>query len=208
MFLSIFAISILASCENLSLMEEEEALDNGSLGEITTDEGTVYHVDAIPSPYETWNGHVVAAVMDEKGSLLNNSSTQEAFLLLISKSDWGNMTSALNTSTPSDAEFIASEYEEDELDHWRIPTEGEGRMLYHLYNVYESNTATETRLAKALSSIQADPIVEEEKGKKVRYLCENAEKTYSFTVNSVLKAGKTVKTYHLRLVQIVKVSIK
>lgn len=59
---------------------------------------------------------------------------------------------------------------------------------------------------QALTNAQADPIVlTDAKGNNLRYLCSEAQKTYSFKNSTISNAGATIKTYHLRLVRTVKV---
>lgn len=179
--------------------------DTDTGGNSNTDT-TAYPVDRIPAVYDSWNGHVVVGVLDQNGEPMDDSNAASATLLLISKSDWGGLTSALYAAEPSVAQDIADAYVEDGLSDWRIPTEQEAILLHKAYNVYATETSVQTLLESALSAAGADPIVLAEKGEKVRYLCEKAEKTYSYYVASILTAGTKVKTYHLRLVRSVKVT--
>ena len=52
----------------------------------------------------------------------------------------------------------------------------------------------------------------DEKNNNVRYLCEDATKTYSFkdgsSYNGVKDAGATVTTYHLRLVKHIRLHLR
>lgn len=115
------------------------------------------------------------------------------------------MTSAFNETSPTQAFSLAQSYAEDALTGWRIPTEEEGRLLYSAYNDSPSGSSP---LEKLLGSSSASSVaLVDDKGEKLRYLCADAKKTYSFGVNSILAAGKTVKTYHLRLVKTVKVIV-
>lgn len=179
--------------------------DGTTSGEDHNDEdGTVYPVTAIPAVYSLWENHLVAAVLDDEGNMISADNVDEATLLLISKTDWDKQTSAFNQSVPAEAFDIASSYAESTLSGWRVPTEAEGRILFQSYNSFEEGESSP--LAALVATASADPIcIVDDKGEKVRYLCADAEKTYSFSVNSILNAGKTVKNYHLRLVRKVKV---
>ncbi len=169
------------------------------------DDGTTVSVPAIPAPFSIWENHVVAAVLDKDGVPVS-AATTDATLLLISRDDWSNMTSATNQSSPTLAFDLEDEYLESGLAGWRIPTEDEARILYQAYRIMDAGSSASS-LAKVLDSVKADPIVlTDEKGENVRYLCAEAKKTYSYSSSSVLAAGKTVKSYHLRLVRTVKVS--
>lgn len=178
--------------------------DEPGSGVVTPTDDEEFTVSSIPSPYTLWQGHVVAAVLDADGQPVAEP-VQEARLLLMSLQDWGNMTSAFNETNPSQAFSLAQSYAEDALTGWRIPSEDEGRLLYSAYNDSSSGSSP---LEKLLGSSSASPVaLVDDKGEKLRYLCADAKKTYSFGVNSVLAAGKTIKTYHLRLVKTVKVIV-
>ena len=61
-----------------------------------------------------------------------------------------------------------------------------------------------------IESTDADAIVlTDDKGTNLRYLCDNAEKTFSFkagsSYNSIKQGGATVKNYRLRLVKTITV---
>lgn len=185
-----------------------------------------YPVTTIPAPLSIWNGHLVLSVDDTtipapvprsfaSGSTTDGdtSSSSDATvpdgspsgsttLLLMSLTDWGSLPSALNAETPNLATDIASSYTEYDLTNWRIPTTEEARQLYQLYQTHEDD------LLSLLTEADADPIVlTDTKGNNLRYLCEGATKTYSFTSNQIKDAGATVKTYRLRLVRTVKIQL-
>lgn len=171
------------------------------------------HVDEIPIPYTLWNGHIVAAVLDDTGAPLS-CETDSATLLLLSYADWDELSSSLNTKYPTEAFDIAKYYVEGDLaTGWRIPTEHEATVLYASYWGMLADEATnevnDSPLEKILSYLSADPLyLVNEKDANVRYLCDEAKKTFAFYNKGVLNAGTTVKTYHLRLVHTVKVTTK
>ena len=106
----------------------------------------------------------------------------------------------MNTITLTQASALASSYTEYDLIGWRIPTEAEARTLSSLYR--EHTDLFDSLLLEA----QASPVVlTDDKGNNLRYLCEDATKTYSFKNSTITNAGATVKNYHLRLVRIVRV---
>ncbi len=154
----------------------------------------------IPSPYTLWQGHVVAAVLDIEGQPVDDASDlTEATLLLLSLSDWENLTSALNTETPTDAPSIAAAYKEYGLGGWSIPTTDQARLLMAAYG---------TALENVLDMVEADPIVlTDAKGGSLRYLCEDATKSFAWNKTTVTKAGAKLNTYHLRLVKEVHMSL-
>ena len=152
-------------------------------------------VTSIPQEFTVWNGHLVVATTPEE-----SASGQSASLLLFSLNDWDNLTSALNTSTPDEATSIAQSYQEYDLSDWRIPNEGEARILSQAYR------DNPDAFANLLTEAHASPVsLTDDKGNNLRYLCENATKTYSFKLNTITNAGATVKNYHLRLVRTIHV---
>lgn len=169
-------------------------MSDGSNTDITSEGGTssgdTPTVNDVPKAFTVWENHVVISVAE-------STTTPGAYdLMLISRADREGVPSAFNESGSYSAADYAEVYVEDGLDGWAIPTEAQARQLYSIYNQHSD------ALAAAIQSAGADPVYTiDESGKNVRYLCENAEKTFSFKTNSILAAGKTVKDYHLRLVR-------
>lgn len=161
----------------------------------------IYPVTTIPQPLTLWNGHLVIATEVDSATIPEASdSGHTAIITLFSLFDWADLTSALNTITPTQASALASSYSEYDLIGWRIPTEVEARTLSSLYR--EHTDLFDDLLLEA----QASPVVlTDDKGNNLRYLCEDATKTYSFKNSTITNAGATVKNYHLRLVRTVRV---
>ena len=153
-------------------------------------------VDDIPTAPCLWNNHIVVDVQVA-------SDKQTATLLLVSLAEWSGLTSALNEANPTKAFSYASQYEEFGLGGWSIPTTDEAKILYRQYNnnvdvfedLYDAADADEFVLSDA-------------KDDKVRYLCAEATKTYSFYNSTIYKAGTAKNTYHLRLVRSVQIQVK
>lgn len=165
------------------------------------DDSESYSVTSVPEPLSMWNGHLVMARLDAYGQPADAASTQS--LLLLSLTDWSDLTSALNSEQPTEAFTLANSYSEYDISAgWRIPTEDEGRMLSALYR--DNADDFDALLAEA----DADPVTLMVKESAARYLCENAERTYSFKNATISNAGATVKVYHLRLVRTVRISQK
>lgn len=157
-----------------------------------------YSVASIPQSPSLWEGHLVASVTPE--------GNDRAVLLLMSLADEGSLTSALNTTNPTTAFIHAQNYTEYTLSSWRIPTEAEASALRE---VYINNP---DKMENLIIESQASPIVlTDEKGNNLRYLCEDAQKTFSFkpgsAYNSIRNAGESVNTYRLRLVKTVRVKV-
>lgn len=174
--------------------------ENPGGGNLEGDDEEGYYVSALPTAMTLWNGHVVIDVYD----VVEKSS---ASLLLMSLVDYGSLTSAYNEATPDMAENMARGYKEYDITQWTIPTEEQARILRSAY-VSDPDTFDDL-----LDRATADPVVfVDDKGTNLRYLCDEARKTYSFksgsSYNSIKDAGMTVKTYRLRLVREVKVKVK
>lgn len=160
-------------------------------GDAPVIDGSYYIVNAIPSRFTTWNGHVIADVLNDNGTT--------ATLLLLSLKEWDNMTSSTNETSPKLASNTANSYEEDGLDGWEIPNGTHAKLLYNAYQASDGGST----LAGVISSTEgADPLT-----LSVRYLCSSAAKTFSFSNSTVSVAGKTVTNYHLRLVREVQVKV-
>ena len=174
---------------------------NGTTPDIGEDTENM-SVKEIPAPMSVWNGHIVFAHLDADGKYTTEvAGGSQATLLLLSLNDWDDITSAFHASSPNAASDIARSYSEYGIAGWRIPSEFDARMLY---NIYSDNADTMMALFK---EAQCSPVFLLQDSKNVRYLCDEARKTYSYRVNSVLDAGATVK-YHLRLIKTINVSIQ
>lgn len=161
-----------------------------------------YMVETIPTALSLWDGHIVANVIPDEAS-----PATSAVLQLLSLEDYGNITSAYNAESPTQAADIATSYTEYDLSSWSIPTEDEARELR---NAYLDDTALFDNL---LTEAKASPIILiDDKGNNIRYLCNEAKSTYSFkpgsSYNSIKEAGAKVATYHLRLIKKVRVKLQ
>lgn len=144
----------------------------------------------ISCPLITPQGYILALASGNKG-------------LLLSTNEWHDIPSAFSTTSRLQAKDIATNYCELHFRHWQIPTEAQARALKditpQLLQLHNESSAT---VPEELSSdITFSPIsLTDSQGTNIRYLCTQAERTYSFAPGStILKAGSTVK-YHLRLV--------
>ncbi len=149
-------------------------------------DGDIYDVASMPTIGSVWDGHVIGYIED-------------GMALLLSTKEWTNLTSALYESDPEVASALAAVYAESGMEGWHIPTADEARLLKSVWNstTYEELNAT-------MTSLGGDPVTLYEGSGNARYLCDNALRTFSFvTGGSVLAAGKTVKTYRLRVVKMV-----
>lgn len=171
--------------------------DGESEDETVVDDFTV---QKLPTACSVWNNHVVVA--------LQNATSSEADLLLLSRDEWTNISSATGQN-PSQAAGLAAQYAEESLSTgWHIPTKEEAKLI-------TASCASEALLANMntlLSEVDGEQLVsslsEDEKGNPVRYLCNEAMNTYTIgRTGNQSAAGKT-RTYSLRLVKIVHVVLQ
>lgn len=153
-------------------------------------ESNVITVTTLPGSGDIWNGHVVGFV--------NEISETEREVVLISIKEWENISSAFS-SNANQAKEIAAQYEENGLSGWIIPTRNDGMALNRLYS-YDNNRAL---INSALETCGGTGLIQMYGTSAVRYLCADAEYTYSYKSATITKAGEKT-TYYLRLVKYLK----
>lgn len=147
------------------------------------------YVNRWPERYECFDGHFVIFV--------DSLSPHVAELTLMSLADWGKLMSAYSEA-PHAASDTAKCYIEFGLSGWSIPSETEARRMKDSLNVDEMNVE--------LAAMYGDGIHVTDGSSNARYLCEKAEKTFSFAENTkITKAGAKTK-YRLRLVHTIRVA--
>ncbi|MCQ2330258.1 MAG: hypothetical protein MJZ93_06865 [Paludibacteraceae bacterium] len=146
-------------------------------------------VNRWPAQYECFDGHFVIFV--------DSLSNSVAELTLLSLSDWDKIMSA-NGDKPDDASDIAIRYDEFGLTGWMIPSETLARKMKEGLNVDDMNVE--------LATMYGDEIHVTDGSSNARYLCEEAEKTFSFAENTkITNAGAKTK-YRLRLVHAIRIA--
>lgn len=153
-------------------------------------ESNVITVTTLPGSGDIWNGHVVGFV--------NEISETEREIVLISIKEWEKISSAFS-SNANQAKEIAAQYEENGLSGWIIPTRNDGMALNRLYS-YDNNRAL---INSALETCGGTGLIQMYGTSTVRYLCADAEYTYSYKSATITKAGEKA-TYYLRLVKYLK----
>lgn len=153
-------------------------------------ESNVITVTTLPGSGDIWNGHVVGFV--------NEISETEREVVLISIKEWEKISSAFS-SNANQAKEIAAQYEENGLSGWIIPTRNDGMALNRLYS-YDNNRAL---INSALETCGGTGLIQMYGTSAVRYLCADAEYTYSYKSATITKAGEKT-TYYLRLVKYLK----
>ena len=161
--------------------------------EPTEDDMQEFTVSTIPTAGTLWDNHFVAAVLD--------ATATSAELILLSTTEWTDITSAFHADTPTMATDITSSYNEGEIKGWCIPTRDEAKLMrtsIGLDHLSKTNSL--------LSSNNIPPLAsgEQEDGNKVRYLCDDAAYTYAWNSTTTSKSGSK-RTYHLRLIKRIRV---
>lgn len=139
---------------------------------------------------------------------------QEARITLLSKSEWCNLPSALNATNPAAAFAIPATYSEGSLKDWRIPTAAEAKALKSAYPLQSSGPILGGRASESLNALLtniAAPTIQatDEKGTTIRYLCEDATRSFSFAPGTTISAAGTKSTnYRLRLVKTLHLKLK
>lgn len=149
------------------------------------------------------DGHVLV--------LLDNISADGADACFLSSNEWDNVHSALSADYPEEAIDIANYYTEGgnnlgQLNGWTIPTKEEANQLKSFY----AGADNVKRLNSLLIGKFYTPIsLTDSKGENVRYLCNDAQHTFTFATekSSITKAG-TKATYNLRLVRKYRLAVR
>ncbi len=154
-------------------------------------------VGSLPAAGTLWNGHVVMVQLSEEESNL-------AEMLLMSREEWTGMTSAFYETDPYVAQNIAQQYAEDGLTGWHIPTTDEARGMKEKWGGSALTNLNATLAGASLTQLTAT-----DTNGNVRYLCNDARSTFSFAASSsITAAGKTVRTYRLRVVKRIRFKLK
>lgn len=164
--------------------------DNDSTGINTSEE--FFEVEEIPTVGTLWNGFFVAGYADSDDAIER--------MLLLSATEWTEITGATHETTPHMAAEIADTYTEGELSGWHIPTRNEVRKLCAIWG----NTSIDSTNAL----LTANGLVPLSYGESVRYLCDEAKFSFRWDSEGKPSAVGTKRTYHLRLVRTVGFIVK
>lgn len=202
LLLLLAALFLLSGCYKGVSKEEEDIENPGSTTEDETPptidelEGDIITLATEPRyiPFRLSSDMVVAA------ELVKGEGFKQ--VLLISGKEWKEVASA-KSSTPNEAKEIADNYtsidnQQNSYTGWRIPTKDEADLLKSLYA--GANISIINSELPPLQRLSAT----DDSGNVVRYLCNEAQHTFSFDAGSTsnTQAGSQ-KKYHLRLVKTV-----
>lgn len=147
------------------------------------------------------DNHVIALTM-HVGSTADN-------VLLVSLYEWHDVYSTYSSTNSTQALDIVGRYKEGGMTGWRMPSKEEAKKLRDTYNSYPENSGI--HLSDTLQSLNAKIAAlggrtlrawESKDGcPAYRYLCSEADSSFSLkTGSSTTKAGTKTK-YNLRLVK-------
>ena len=153
-------------------------------------------LDAMPVAPCLWDGHVVA--------YMEQNDENEADLWLLSFNEWEDIHSANSELYATEATDIASAYQEGgtlsgRLTQWHIPTKEEAYALRSLYS-----GDVRINILNQVLQLSGLPVwtIADASGDNVRYLCNEAQHTFTLaSSSSSITKGGTKATYRLRLLK-------
>lgn len=137
-----------------------------------------------PKPCTVWNGHVIFHTEDD------NESYNGTIAYALAQQEFTNVYSIYNIVHAHEADSLTSRYTEDGITGWEIPN-------YNIASIITKNYSASSNDFATLNSLLDAPLTTTS---QTRYLCENAEKSFSFTSSTISKAGAQ-RTYQLRPVK-------
>ena len=178
--------------ETILFTFDSEGGGNNNKDTISTNKDDVFEVEEIPAVGTLWNGYFVAGYAD------SDDATER--MLLLSATEWTEITGATHETTPHMAAEIADTYTEGGLSGWHIPTRNEVRKL--------CATLGSTSLDTTNAFLTENGLVPLSYGESIRYLCDDAKFSFRWDSEGKPSAVGTKRTYHLRLVRTVGFIVK
>lgn len=159
-------------------------------------------LDQLPETPSLWDDHILVHIEKE--------SATEGRMWLLSCNEWEDVPSFYNEDFPDAAIAIAESYEEGgnrngRICIWSIPSREDANTLKNLYAAQNA-----LLLNDLLSKVDLPTMsITDESGNNIRYLCNEAQHTFSLASasSSISKAGSKT-TYRLRLIKKVHYRIK
>lgn len=118
-------------------------------------------------------------------------------LTCLSLVEWTDLPSANHVSDSLASITLAAAYQEMDLREWHIPTVAEAQRLRSLY---PADSVSFSTLNSLLTSASCAPLSVKDGSSNVRYLCDDAHRTFSFLPSTTISTAGTKSTsYRLRL---------
>lgn len=155
-----------------------------------------FTLSEIPEAGTLWNGHIIAAVPE--------ITDEDVELLLLSTTEWAEVTSAFHGETSDMAANIVDTYVEGNINGWKIPTRDEAKLMRNVIGGSNLEATNDMFTIHGIATLSTGEDVES--GNKVRYLCDDANYSFIWDDTSVSKCGSK-RTYHLRAVKRIRVKL-
>ena len=155
-----------------------------------------FTLSEIPEAGTLWNGHIIAAVPE--------ITDEDVELLLLSTTEWAEVTSAFHGETSDMAANIVDTYVEGNINGWKIPTRDEAKLMRNVIGGSNLEATNDMFTIHGIATLSTGEDVES--GNKVRYLCDDANYSFIWDDTSVSKCGSK-RTYHLRAVKRIRVML-
>lgn len=186
---ALFITLCTVGCQKADLATDEDILEeHGKVlpeGTPTPPSIDTICVKTIPEPRTMWNNHLVYKwEYDEE-------EPEIAMVYLLARDEYDDVSSAKNEDYPDEAEKLTELYAEEDVTGWEIPTTEEAKFLHEIYTADTQNFSIINELLSSYTTLSTTE----------RYLCSNAEKTFSFTNTSAPSTAGVKKKYLLRPVK-------
>ena len=186
---ALFITLCTVGCQKADLATDEDILEeHGKVlpeGTPTPPSIDTICVKTIPEPRTMWNNHLVYKTETDY------DEDEIAMVYLLARDEYDNVSSAKNEDYPDEAEKLTELYAEEDVTGWEIPTTEEAKFLHEIYTAETQNFSIINELLNRYTPLSTTE----------RYLCSNAEKTFSFTNTSAPSTAGVKKKYLLRPVK-------
>lgn len=186
---ALFITLCTVGCQKADLAMDEDILEeHGKVlpeGTPTPPNIDTICVKTIPEPRTMWNNHLVYKTETDY------DEDEIAMVYLLARNEYDDVSSAKNEDYPEEAEKLTELYAEEDVTGWEIPTTEEAKFLHEIYTAETQNFNLINELLSSYTTLSTTE----------RYLCSNAEKTFSFTNTSAPSTAGVKKKYLLRPVK-------
>lgn len=195
----IFVIStfcLLIGCQKVEIDTGNNSGTDGQPGDsdIISGEPTVPCIDTIyikgvaPRTCSLWSNHVV--IFSEEDDEYDGAY----FVVLLARNEFSSVCSANNTEKPTHAYDLTSHYSEEDITGWSVPSVDIAEVIIDLYGGADGEADALNTLLEGYTVVSVN--------NEVRYLCDDAKKSFSLAEGTKMAAAGATKTYSLRPVKL------
>lgn len=198
----ISAFCLLIGCQKVELDTQDSRTENGDetdnggavAGDPVAGEATPPSIDTIyikgvaPKMCSLWQNHVVLFSEED------DEYSGAWFVMLLARNEFTKVCSAYNETNPSHAETLTSSYSEEDIKGWEIPSLDIAQLMNATYAIGTDEFRDMNNVLSGFTPLSGST--------DVRYLCEEAERSFSLSSSSKFSAAGAVKTYSLRPVKL------